>query len=81
MGHSQGPIGDGLPAMQKSQAEHESPRTLVVDGADVCWTLEKVLLMAGYAVTTTTSGVAGAELIAKKRLQAQIPIYYLKCIL
>jgi len=40
-------------------------RILVVDDEpDMCWVLENILRPAGYAVTTTTSGVEALELLA-----------------
>ncbi len=47
--------------------KRELPRILVVDDEpDMCWALENILRPAGYAVTTTTSGVEALDLIAKE---------------
>jgi len=47
--------------------ERELSRILVVDDEpDMCWTLENVLRLAGYAVTTTTTGARALELLAEK---------------
>jgi len=47
------------------------PRILVVDDEpDMCWALKRILRPAGYAVSTTTSGLEAGELVTKQRYAA-----------
>ena len=45
--------------------KQEPPRILIVDDEpDMCWVLENILRLTGYAVTTTTTGAEALELLA-----------------
>ncbi len=49
----------------------ERPRILLVDDEpDMCWALANILRPAGYAVTTTTSGIEALELLAQEHYAA-----------
>jgi len=47
--------------------KQELPHILIVDDEpDMCWVLENILRLTGYAVTTTTTGTEALELLTEE---------------